>query len=346
MNVRTTTLRIAAAAAAGALTLGALTVLPAQAAPSATAGLYGTGDPTYNGVTRQSLAIMGLLSNGITPPAAAITWLTGQQCADGSFQAYRADLSVPCPASDPVNYSGPDTNQTAVAAAALALAGKQEAARRAVVWLNKVQSADGGWPYYPGGESDANSTSLAIIALRNVQPQDRSARVPNAVAYLASIQIPCGQPSGGALPYQAGGVASRLASSEAMAGIVGTFPVVQDTTLTRNPRCTGSVEKKLASHLAAEITRSGTLTSDFGSGPDYGSTARSIIGLNALGAGKAAVARGSRALQANARAYALPDGVADPGALGLLMLAADATGANPKSYGGVNLVRTLASSIR
>lgn len=346
MNVRTMTVRIAASAASVALAVGAVSTLPAHAAPSATTGLYGTADPTYNGVTRQSLAIMGLLSNGITPPAAAITWLTRQQCADGSFQAFRPDLAVPCAAPDPVTFSGPDTNQTAVAAAALALAGRQESARRAVVWLNAVQSADGGWPYYPGGESDANSTSLAIVALRNVQPQDRSARVPNAVAYLGRIQIPCGQPNGGALPYQAGGVASQLASSEAMAGIVGTFPVVQDTTLTRNPRCTGSVEKRLASHLATEITRSGTLTSDFGTGADYGSTARSIIGLNALGVGKAAVARGSRALQSNARAYALPNGVADPGALGLLMLAADATGANPRSYGGVNLVRTLASSIR
>jgi hypothetical protein len=129
-------------------------------------------------------------------------------------------------------------------------------------------------------------------------------------------------------------------------GVFYSARYVQDTTLTRNPRCTGSVERKLASHLAAEITKSGTLTSDFGTGADYGSTARSIIGLNALGVGKAAVARGSRALQAQARAYALPDGVADPGALGLLMLAADATGVNPRSYGGVNLVRTLSSSIR
>ncbi len=346
MNVRHTSMRIVAAAAVGALAVGTLTALPAQAAPSATTGLYGSADPTYNGVTRQSLAIMGQLSNGITPPKAAITWLVNQQCADGSFQAFRADLAVPCAASDPVNYSGPDTNQTAVAAAALALAGRQDAARRAVVWLNGVQSADGGWPYYPGGDSDANSTSLAILALRNVQPQDRSARVPNAVSYLAGIQIPCGQAGGGALPYQAGGAPSQLASSEAMAGIVGKFPVAQAVPLTRNPRCTGSVEKKLASYLAMNITKNGVLTSDFGTGADYGSTARSIIGLNALEAGKAAVARGSRALQANARAYALPKGVADPGALGLLMLVADATGVVPKSYGGVNLVRTLSASIR
>jgi hypothetical protein len=346
MHLRTSLKRAFVLATASAIAVTTVAALPAQAAPSATTGLYGSADPTYDGVTRQSLAIMGQLSNGITPPKAAITWLVHQQCTDGSFQAYRSDLTKPCSASDPVNYSGPDTNQTAVAAAALALAGKTENARRAVVWLNGVQSGDGGWPYYPGGDSDANSTSLAILALRNVQPQDRSARVPNAVAYLAGIQIPCGQAGGGALPYQAGGVPSQLASSEAMAGIVGRFPVAQAVPLTRNPRCTGSVEKKLASYLATAITMNGVLTSDFGTGADYGSTARSIIGLNALEVGKAAVARGSRALQSNARAYVLPKGVADPGALGLLMLVADATGVNPKSYGGVNLVRTLSASIR
>ena len=346
MQLRTSLKHSFVLATASAIAITTMAALPVQAAPSATNGLYGSADPTYDGVTRQSLAIMGLLSNKITPPASAITWLVNQQCADGSFQAYRSDLIKPCGASDPVNYSGPDTNQTAIAAAALALAGKTESARRAVVWLNGVQSGDGGWPYYPGGGSDANSTSLAILALRNVQPQDRSARVPNAVTYLSTLQIACGQPDGGAMPYQGGGVANRLASSEAMAGIVGKFPIVQDATLKRNPRCTGSVEKKLASYLATSITKNGVLTSDFGTGADYGSTARSVIGLNAMGLGKAAVARGSKALQANARDYALPKGVADPGALGLLLLTAEATGADTKSYGGVNLVRTLSSSIR
>lgn len=346
MSTNTIARRFIVGFAVGTLATGAFVAPNASAAPSATTGLYGAGDPTFNGVTRQSLALLGLLSNGLTPPKSAVAWLVNQQCADGSFQPYRADLTIPCPPSDAEKFSGPDTNQTAVAAAALALAGNQKAARSAVVWLNGVQSPDGGWPYYPGGASDANSTSLAIIALKNVQPQDRSARVPNAVTYLSRIQIPCGQVDGGALPYQAGGASNRLASSEAMAGTVVTFPITQNPTLTRNPRCAGNAERKLASYLAGEITRSGTLTSDFGSGPDFGSTARALIGFNALGVAKAAVARGSRSLQANASEFALPKGVADPGAIGLLMLVADATGVNPKSYGGVNLVRTLSSSIR
>jgi hypothetical protein len=275
-----------------------------------------------------------------------VTWLLGQQCADGSFEAYRKDTSVPCTASNPTKFSGPDINSTAAAATALAMAGEQLAARKAVVWLNNAQNDDSGWPYYAGGESDANSTALAILALRTVNPQDRSARVPNAIGYLASLQFPCGSASGGALPHQAGGAANSLASSEAITGVGVSVPVDRAGALKRNPPCGKDVPTRLASFLASQITAKGSLTSDLGTGQDLGSTARAVVGLSELGVGRAAVRTGTRTLIAGARDYALKGGVANPGAIGLLLMVAEVTGTPPRTFGGVNLVSALTGSMR
>lgn len=323
-----------------------LVAMTGAAAHAADRGLYGSSDPTYNGVLRQSLAIMGLASVEVAPAKPAVTWLLGQQCADGSFEAYRRDTSVSCGPSNPTEFSGPDVNTTAAAATALALVGEQAAARRAVVWLNNVQNDDWGWPYYAGGDSDANSTALGILALRTVTPQDRSARVPNAIDYLATLQLPCGTATGGALPYQAGGAASSLASSEAIASIGARLPLEPAAVLKRNPPCGKGALTRLASYLASQISAKGSLTSDLGTGQDLGSTARSVIGLNALGVGRAAVRTGTATLIAGAREYALKDGVANPGSLGLLLMVAEATGTSPRSFGGVNLVSTLTGSMQ
>lgn len=317
---------------------------PAQA--SNDTGLYGASAPTFDGVQRQSLAIIGLRANGVNPSKSAIAWLVRQQCADGSFEAYRADTDVPCGKSDPANFSGPDVNSTAVAAIALASVGRTSQARKAIVWLNGTQLPNWGWPYYAGGDADANSTGLAVLALRNVQPQDRSARVPNAITYLASLQLPCGATNGGALPYQAGGPANVLATTDALVGITATLPLGKPDRLTRNPRCAGSVAQKAASFVAGEITAKGLLTSDFGSGTDVGSTARAVIALSSMGVGAAAVARGNGALKAAAREYALPNGQANPGGLGLLLSVSKVTGTPPRNFGGVNLIRTLQQSER
>lgn len=318
----------------------------AAPAHAADRGLYGTADPGYDGVLRQSLAIMGLTSVDVRPAQPAVAWLLGQQCADGSFQAYRANTAVPCTAANPAEFTGPDVNSTAAAAAALALVGEQEAARTAVVWLNNAQNDDWGWPYYAGGDSDANSTALAIMALRTVTPQDRSARVPNAIDYLASLQFPCGSASAGALPYQAGGAANALASSEAIAGVGASLPIDRAGTLKRNPPCSKGMLTRLASYLAAQISAKGALTSDLGTGQDLGSTARAVVGLSELGIGRAAVRTGTRTLTSAARDYALKGGVANPGAIGLLLMVSEATGTSPRNFGGVNLVTALTGSMQ
>ncbi len=337
------TWRTVIAAILAALALIA-TALPVSAASDK--GLYGSADPTYDGVIRQSLALWALQENDVTPAPAAISWLVTQQCADGSFQGYRVDTSVPCAPFNSETFTGPDTNSTASAAIALYLNGRTTEARKAIVWLNSTQNADGGFPYSKGADSDTNSTGLALLALRTVQPQDRSARIPQAQQWLARTQFPCSADKAGAFPYQPGGGASMLATTDAIAGLAITVPVEPATRLTRNPACRGSSARIAAHFLAQSIMASGALPGDFGGAPDYSSTARAIAAMSEMGVGKAAVRTGLRTLQAQARSYAIADGIAQPGPLGLLILVADATGTSPTSFGGVNLIRTLTSSMR
>jgi len=164
-----TAARPAARLGAVALTAAALaaTAAPAFAAASASpapvtvpAGLYGKSDPTYDGVWRQGLSLIALHTQGVTPAASAISWLTGQQCADGGWPSYNADPAKGCtPATE-------DTNATSVAVQALvALGGHDAAVGKAVAWYKKVQNADGGWSDNPGTPSDGNSTGLVVAAL-------------------------------------------------------------------------------------------------------------------------------------------------------------------------------------
>lgn len=197
MNIR----RSAATLAAAAVVLGA--AVPAVAAPPAPTptvaipdGLYGTADPTYDGVWRQSVALLAQRTTGVTPAAGAVSWLTGQQCANGAFAAFRADPAKGCDAKLMV-----DTNSTAAAVQALAALGGHEAATdKAVGWLKSVQNADGGWGYTPGGASDANSTSVVAGALT------------------ATGQQPAQVKKAGKSPYDAlAGLSSRAATRPAAA---------------------------------------------------------------------------------------------------------------------------------
>ncbi len=63
---------------------------------AANVGLFGAQDPTYDGVYRQSLAILGLVATGHLPDTPAVDWLLAQQCSDGAFTAYRANTSAAC----------------------------------------------------------------------------------------------------------------------------------------------------------------------------------------------------------------------------------------------------------
>jgi Prenyltransferase and squalene oxidase repeat len=357
MTASTSLRRIIVAAAAAASVIATVATAPAAtAAPSPTVGLYGAADPTYDGVFRQSLALMGLAANDITPPPAAITWLLGQQCADGSFQAYRADLSQPCAKPDPIAFTGPDTNSTATALMALmavddsrvripsaTLSKVVDAADKAGSWLRRQQNTDGGWPYYSGGASDANSTGLSLAGILTQAPSDDIPAYRKAARFLGSVSGSC--TDGGGFAYQAGSKVDGSASAQGLIGLVGPMPVSGPRQLTVGAPCANTSKAKAVSYLARSLAPTGALSSSLGSGPDYSNTATAVLGLVAAGQGRAAVSKATATLKSNATAFVTGDGTS-PGAAGLLLMVAEATGGKATSFGGLNLVRTLNASIR
>src|SRR6185437_13433088 len=135
------------------------------------AGLFGTADPSFDGAFRQGVALAALHAAGVSQSngavAAGIGWLTGQQCANGLWQSYRSDTSVPCPAADPATFTGPDTNSTGMAVQGLAAYSRSPNRSGTLASLHAVQSADGGFPLIaaPGQSSDPDSTALTLQAL-------------------------------------------------------------------------------------------------------------------------------------------------------------------------------------
>jgi hypothetical protein len=143
-------------------------------------GLFGAGDPTYDGPFRQGLALAAL--SLVDPPTAnspVVTWLTRQQCAEGSW-TYRADTTMPC-VLDLANFSGPDTNGTAMAVIGLHAIGVS-APIDPKPYLDAARHADGGWSFYadPSSPSDPDSTGLVIAAYRalgDTVPTDATTRL-------------------------------------------------------------------------------------------------------------------------------------------------------------------------
>ncbi|PZG94384.1 hypothetical protein C1I97_27785, partial [Streptomyces sp. NTH33] len=203
MNVRRSAAAIAAAFTVIGLAAPAAVADPSpapSASPSLPPGLYGTNDPQYDGVWRQSLALLAQHTVGVRPAAKAVDWLAGQQCADGSFAPFRAEPGKACDAKAMV-----DTNGTAAAVQALAALGGHDAVTgKAVSWLKSVQNKDGGWPYTPGGPSDTNSTSIVIGALAAVGVKPESVVKDGRSPYdaLAGFALPCSADGGGAFAYQ------------------------------------------------------------------------------------------------------------------------------------------------
>jgi hypothetical protein len=133
------------------------------------AGLFGVQSPTFDGAFRQGL-VLSALSLVKPKPAAlkddrpAVRWLKRQQCDDGSWMSYRADLTAPC-AFDPNTFAGVDTNSTALAVLGLKAI---DAAPRVDpgTWFTAVRGSDGGWSFNGGTDSasDPDSTGLVLAA--------------------------------------------------------------------------------------------------------------------------------------------------------------------------------------
>ena len=318
---------------------------PAQAADT---GLYGRTDPSSDGVYRQSLAILGLSAVGVRPAPSAVRWLVDQQCADGSFQSHRSDTSVPCAASDPQAFTGPDTNSTALAAMALQVAGEERAAARAGNALLRATKRTGNlaaWPYNFGGTPDASSTGLVVNALDAIDADSQT--VEAGQRWLRARIIPCARKYGGALRNDAASkAANNFATAQGLVGLTEALPVEEQDDPGANPSCAGTSVERVSSYLARTLERDGILTySGFG-GNDYGSTAAAVIALGAAELGNGGIDSAVAALKRDARAWIATDAGDSVGAAGWLLMVAASTGESPRSFGGVNLVQTITGSIR
>lgn len=343
-----------------ALLVSSSLVQPAAAA-SQNAGLFGSADPTYDGVFRQSLAIIALQAAGQKVPESAVDWLVSQQCSGGGFEAFRPDLGLACKAYSLKTYSGKDSNSTALAAVALATVGEVGRARAAVGYLARQQQADGGVPFGAGSASDAISTALTAMAVRATGGDAATVRKggKSLLAYLRGNLLDCAAPalSRGAVSFQrsANLTADDMTSAQALAAMA-LWPVgaQQGTAATRLACPTqvkatqSSLAGAISGYVAARlVNNANAIPSAWGSGTDWASTAWAVIGL--VGAGKApkAVKAAMANLRANATTAigAVGESV-DPGRTALAILAARATAEDSRKFGGRNLVADLLGELR
>lgn len=333
------------------------------------AGLYGEGDPKYDGVWRQSLALLALDAAGAVPSPKAVDWLKDQQCEDGSFTAYRAKPGAACDTKK----TPADTNATAAAVQALAAVGGEKAAvGKSVDWLRSVQNKDGGWGYNPGGPSDANSVSVVVGALSAAgeRPEKTTQGGKSPYDALRSFQLGCDAKADerGAFAYQPGKDGELAANADATAAAVlaGLGSGMQtEPGSAREPEpleCGedgeeganaeeqkgGSAEKASqagAAYLAAELARNKdhllAATPGAGKTPDYANTADAVVALAA--GGHRDQARKSLDWLA-AKLGSWDKAKKDPAAIAAVMLAVHATGGDAAKLGDTKLLDRLVAT--
>ncbi|MFK0115708.1 prenyltransferase/squalene oxidase repeat-containing protein [Streptomyces sp. NPDC090994] len=348
MNVlRRSAVALAAVAVVGAAAVPSVAAGPSpSASPSLPSGLFGTSDPTYDGVWRQSLALLAQDTQGVTPAPSAVDWLTGQQCADGAFAPYRSSTAADCGAKTAV-----DTNSTAAAVQALAaLGGHDDAVDSALTWLKSVQNEDGGWGYSPGGASDANSTSVVIGALTatGTDPAKISKGGKSPYDALLTFALPCAK-GDGAFAFQPDEDGKLTANADATAagvlGALGKGLVTGPGEAAGDAACADGGDREQAAangaaYLTEALAKDGHLTSALAGAedqPDYGNTADAVVALAAQGGAERA-AEPLAWLEKNAGSWARQSG---PAAYAQLVLAAHAAGADPTDFGGTDLVKAL-----
>ena len=324
---------------------GSWTGAPVSAAPAPQYGLFGSSDPTYDGVYRQSLAILGLKSAGRIVPSAAASWLVHQQCTDGGFQPVRATSSTACTASDAAGYVGEDSNSTAAAAAALHDLGYVTAATKALNWLKAMQNPDGGFPWFVGGQSDANSTALALLANKaaGISSAQLTKNGHTPTDFLRSLQVLCtGSDTNerGGFAYQdfgTGLVANDSATVSAVLALTGqTLHVVSRPTSTINSTLTcvsgqpatysptivgaGYIYRLLGKYAGAVPQFDYTNSVRLAGSKSLGDTAWAALALSASGIGSSQLSKAVAVLRANESAS-----YSDPGLEGLFLLVYRAT---------------------
>jgi hypothetical protein len=353
--------RILAGAAAAVCAVAALVGPPAAAAapasPTTDIGLYGAADPTFDGVLRQSYALLGLAAIGRPAPTDALAWLAAQQCANGAFQSYVAPGQT-CTAPSASTYTGPDVNSTAAAALALQAQGRTDRAERALRWLLREQDATGGWEWIDGLTPDPVSTGLALQALRSgVLPAADTARaIRRGDAFIAARILACPAPrdSRGGVPFATGSDPDGFTAVTALLGLAGAPPVAPTPQRGSAPSLDCGTSATPSGSIARYLIRSitvgdGLIPSSFAPGTaDYNATAQAVLALVRSGFGAGATTQAVGALGRSVRAYVGSGDSASPAALGTLLLVAHATKQSPTAFGAgkVNLVKQLAATKR
>jgi hypothetical protein len=332
---------------------------PALAATSASthsdSGLFGSSDPTYDGVLRQSYALIGLTSVDVVPPTSAVMWLLEQQCASGAFMAYRTDS---CTAADLTTYTGTDSNSTAAAAIALLAVGQLKPGRAAVRWLVGSQRPDGGWPWLAGLASDPVSTGLVMQALRADGRDSKSLRtaIRRGAAWIRERVADCSpsRENFGGLGFSTKSVPDGFSTAAALIGYAGPLTALSLTQSQAAP--TAQCENRASGAGAMSRFLVSSLVRHNGSIPglmdpsqaDWNATAFAIIALRNAGFGANAMHAATRALLRHVEDYILSGDDTMPAAIGTLLLVARATGSAPRAFGPhrIDLVARLLGTQR
>jgi hypothetical protein len=163
------------------------------------AGLFGPSDPTYDGAFRQGLSLAALANQGISSSnpvmEAGVTWLQNQQCSDGGWESYRP-VEIACTPPDPEDFTGPDTNSTALAVMGLVAAGATFPSDPTAFFAS-AQNSDGGFELSgtpSPGSSDPDSTAeviQALVALNELSASVFTQTGGTPLTALASFQLGC-----------------------------------------------------------------------------------------------------------------------------------------------------------
>jgi hypothetical protein len=209
-------------------------LLATQQTSGPDAGLFGTETQLADfsaGTYQQGLALLALTAVGITsgPDVAAATgWLEAQQCPNGGWSLPDAALDA-CNGL-PADFSGPDTNSTALALEGLASQGAlpPASAENAVAYLRGGQDADAGWSYYANSvaipaTSDPDSTALVMQALvaMGLHPSAFTKGSADPLGTLLTFQLHSGTSAGGFYFPPAPAPASNLATYQAVPALMG-----------------------------------------------------------------------------------------------------------------------------
>ena len=202
------------------------------------AGLFGTEtqlNDFFVGTFVQGLVFTALKAVGQTANAAAIGWLTAQQCSTGGWVLPSQAVGGGC-AYDPSGFTGPDNQTTSLAVQGLAAQGALTSTieTSALNFFTTGQDADGGWSTYQNStaqpqQTDSQSTGLVIQALLALGLSPTSSTFTSSghspVTALLSFVVTSGSDKG-AVGFQDATAGNLLATNQVtpiLAGLIDEF---------------------------------------------------------------------------------------------------------------------------